>query len=364
MNVHIVSAGQPLTLDDFFARLPKAELHCHLLGAIRHQTFLELARREGGMTPEAVDGLYAQGEKRQGAIPGLRALEAHILKRPDDLYRITREYLHDARQHNVLYTEFFWNPTGTVLGSGLSYKTLQDAIVRAIHDALADDGIIGRLIPAIDREAGLPAALEMVEWITAHRCDEVQGIGMDYREAYGPPEEFAQAYAAAKRAGLKATAHAGEFGLPWTNVKTAIDLLGVDRVDHGYTVIDEPELAQRCVDSGLIFTVVPANSYYLRTLAPERWALDHPIRAMHKLGLRMHPNSDDPTLHNISPTKVWTMMVEDFGLSVDDLRDMMLNGLDGAWIDDSVRRRWRTEWTAAFDALRARLAPVPTDSAH
>ncbi len=364
MSVQTAPVEHPLTLDEFFTALPKAELHCHLLGAIRHDTFQELARREGGMTPEAVAGLYAQGEKRQGAIPGLRALEAHILKRPDDLYRITREYLQDARAHNVLYTEFFWNPTGTVRGSGLSYKTLQDAIVRAIHDAQADDGIIGRLIPAIDREADLAAALEMVDWIAADRCDEVQGIGMDYREANGPPERFADAYAAAKRVGLKTTAHAGEFGLPWTNVKTAIDLLGVDRVDHGYTVVDQPEFAQRCVDSGMIFTVVPANSYYLRTLAPERWALDHPIRAMHKLGLRMHPNSDDPTLHNISPTKVWKMMVEDFGFSVDELRELMLNGLQGAWIDDSVRRRWRAEWTAAFDGLRARIEPASTDSAH
>lgn len=359
MSTQSIPNDPNATLEAFCKALPKVELHCHLLGAIRHDTFQELARREGALSPEAVAGLYAHGEKRQGAIPGLRALEANILNRPDDLYRITREYLQDARAHNVLYTEFFLNPTGLVRGAGLSYAAIQDAVVRAIHDAQADDGIIGRLVPAIDREADPAEAVQMVQWMAENRCDEVVGIGLDYREAFGPPELFADAYAAAKRIGLKTTAHAGEFGLPWTNVRTAVDLLGVDRVDHGYTVVDEPEFARRCVESGMVFTVVPANSYYLRTMAPERWALDHPIRKMHALGLRIHPNSDDPTLHNISPTKAWTMMVADFDFPVADLRQLMFNGLDGAWIDDSVRRRWAAEWGAQFDALSSKFGYTP-----
>jgi adenosine deaminase len=337
----------------FCRAMPKAELHCHLLGAVRQATFRELAQREGAMTPAQVDGLYASGEKRQGAIPGLRALEAHVLRYPEDLYRLTREYLEDARSHNVLYAEFFWNPTGTVIASGLPYASLQDAIVCAIRDAEHDLGIIGRLVPAIDREAPPHAAVEMVEWLASARCDEVPGIGIDYREALGPPELFVQAYADARRAGLKTTAHAGEFGLPWTNVQAAVDLLGVDRIDHGYTAIDEPAFAQRCVDAGLVFTVVPANSYYLRTLAPERWAKDHPIRRMRELGLKIHPNSDDPTLHNITQTKAWTMMVEDFEFSIPDLRELMLNGLDGAWIDPGQRQSWRASWGSQFDALLA-----------
>src|SRR5277367_1256887 len=98
----------PLSLDEFCRLMPKAELHCHLLGAIRRDTFLELARRENAIEPAEIDALYAGGVNRKGVIPALRALEARVLRHPDDFYRLTVEYLEDARAHNILYTEFFW----------------------------------------------------------------------------------------------------------------------------------------------------------------------------------------------------------------------------------------------------------------
>ena len=131
-------------------------------------------------------------------------------------------------------------------------------IVRAIADAEADFGITGRLIAAIDREAPPAAATEMVEWVLAHRREEVIGIGIDYREVDHPPEWFAPAYALARRGGLKTTAHAGEFGMPWHNVRTALDLLKVDRIDHGYTVVDNPAFARECAERGGVETVVRA----------------------------------------------------------------------------------------------------------
>jgi hypothetical protein len=131
--------------------------------------------------------------------------------------------------------------------------------------------------------------------------------------------------------------------MPWTNVQTAVDLLKVDRIDHGYTIIDNPDLARRYADQGLLFTVVPTNSYYLRTLEPSRWAADHPIRAMSALGLKLHPNTDDPTLHNVSPAGAWELMYSHLGYDIDDLRAMMLNGVDGSWADDDLRAAWRAD---------------------
>src|SRR5450830_841790 len=92
----------------------------------------------------------------------------------------------------------------------------------------------------------------------------------------------------------------------------------------------------------------------MRTLTPQRWALDHPIRAMVRAGLRVHPNTDDPTLHLVTPTGAWMMMTQ-FGFDVDDMRQFMLNGLDAAWIADDLRQQWRREWTQTFDTLRQRL---------
>ncbi len=338
----------------FLRAMPKAELHCHLFGTVRRDTFEALARRERApITMAEIEAFYTRGEKPVGVLRVLRALDQHLIRQPDDLYRITREYLEDAAAHAVRYAEFFWNPTGTYHVSGISYARAQEAIVRAIHDAEHDNGIVGRLVPSIDREASPTAATEMVEWVLARRRDEVIGIGIDYREVDHPPELFVDAYRSARAGGLRTTAHAGEFGMPWHNVRTALDLLQVDRIDHGYTVVDNPGFAHECAERGVLFTVVPTNSYYLRTLAPERWALDHPIRRMPGMGLRVHPNTDDPTLHHVTPTRAWLMMVRDFGFTLDDLRGFLLNGLDGAWIDDTTRRRWRAEWTAEFDRLLA-----------
>lgn len=355
----IEGAGRPeatLGLEEFLRLIPKAELHCHLLGAVRYETFLDLAREARAPVPRAtIDAIYTRGEKPVGAIPGLRALEEHLLKRDEDLQRITYEYLQDAASHGVRYSEFFWNPTGTVKGSGIPYARAQAAIVRGIHAARADFGIIAQMIPSIDREADPAEAVTMMEWVLADRVPEVQGIGIDYREPEHPPERFWKAYRMARAAGLRTTAHAGEYGMPWTNVETALELLGVDRVDHGYTVLENPAFARSCAERGIVFTVVPTNSYYKRTLPPGRWAAEHPIRFMHRLGLRIHPNTDDPTLHQVTPTQAWHMMMRDFGFGLDQVREFMLNGLDGAWMDASLRRRWRGEWGAEFDALRARL---------
>ncbi|MGC7405307.1 adenosine deaminase family protein [Pandoraea pneumonica] len=340
----------------FFHAMPKVELHCHLLGAVRHDTFVTLAEKSNApLSREEIDGFYTRGEKPVGVLRVLRALDEYLLTTPDDLHRIAYEYLADAAAHNVRYSEFFWNPTGTVRTSGIPYVDAQDAIVAAIRDAERDHGIAGRLVPSIDREADPREAVEMVEWMRAHRADEVIGIGIDYRENDRPPEFFWKAYRNARLAGFKTTAHAGEFGTPWTNVETAVELLKCDRIDHGYTIVDAPDFARECAERGIVFTVVPTNSYYLRTLTPERWAEDHPIRRMPGLGLKIHPNTDDPTLHKVNPAQAWELMFSHLGFSLDDLQTFMHNGLDGAWIDDSTRRAWRRTFAVDFDTARRAL---------
>jgi len=343
-------------LENFAHAIPKVELHCHLFGSVRKATFEDLNRRAGSPLPQQeIEGFYTRGDKPVGVLRVLRALDAMLVRGPEDLYRLAIEYLLDAAGHNVRHAEFSWNPTGTVRVSRIPYPEAQDAIVRAIRDARAQFGISGRLVAAIDREAGPMAAVDMVEWVLHNRCEEVAGIGIDYREVEHPPELFEEAYALARSGGLRTTAHAGEFGMPWSNVRTALDVLKVDRIDHGYTVVDAPQFAAECAARNVLFTVVPTNSYYLRTLPPERWALDHPIRRMPGLGLRIHPNTDDPTLHHVTPTQAWARMVRDFGFGLDDLRAFMLNGIAGAWVPEDTRRCWQADWSAEFDALRARF---------
>jgi adenosine deaminase len=340
----------------FFKAIPKVELHCHLLGAVRQQTFIALAEKSNApIARSEIDAFYTRGEKPVGVLRVLRALDEYLLTGPDDLHRITYEYLEDAAAHNVRHSEFFWNPTGTVRVSKIAYGDAQAAIVAAIRDAARDFGLSARLIPSIDREADPDEAVALVEWMKQHRADEVAGIGVDYRENDRPPELFWKAYRNAREAGFKTTAHAGEFGMPWRNVETAVELLKVDRVDHGCTIVDNPALAARYATAGIVFTVVPTNSYYLRTLSPEQWAERHPIRQMPGLGLKIHPNTDDPTLHKVNPSEAWELMFSHFGFGIDDLRGFMLNGIDGAWVDTTTQESWRTQWASEFDALAATL---------
>ena len=342
---------------DFFTRLPKVELHCHLLGAMREETFRDLAKVYDAPIPaDMAEGLYTRGRKPVGVLHALRAMERYLLRRPQDLARLVREYLEDAAESHVRHAEFFWNPTATLNTHGLPYGEIQQAMVEAMEQAERDLGITSLLIPAIDREAPPAEAMAMVENMLRHRHKRVAGIGIDYRENDGPPEWFAQAYALARRNGLRATAHAGEFGMPWTNVATAVQQLGVDRIDHGYTVIDNPLLAAQLRDRGMLFTVVPTNSYYLRTLSPEAWASDHPIRHMLAMGLALHPNSDDPQLHRVSAAGAWELMYSHMGASLTDLRAMMLAGIGGSWASAAQKAQWLAQWPQEFDDLADQVA--------
>ncbi len=346
----------------FFAAIPKVELHCHLLGSVKRETFAALvAKYRAPIGDDEIAAFYARGEKPVGVLRVLRALERYLLREPDDFRRITYDYLAAAASETVRHAEFFWNPTGSLVHSGLSYATMQGAILAGMSEARADHGITSLLIPSIDRGADPEDALVMVEAMLADREPRVAGIGIDYSEIDRPPELFASAFLLARRHGLRTTAHAGEFGMPWRNVATAVDRLGVDRVDHGYTIVDNPELAEDYARRGIVFTVVPTNSYYLRTLPPGRWAAEHPIRQMWRSGLRLHPNTDDPALHAVNPGGAWELMYTHLGFDLSDLRAMMLNGIDGSWAEPAQQARWRAEWPAAFDRLANRLA-LPADA--
>ncbi len=335
-------------LDAWCRAIPKVELHVHLLGAVLPATFAEWAQR-AGMPPHEADALYARDAKPKGVLHILRALEQRLLRRPADLHRIAYEHLAAAAAENVRHSEIFWNPTGTA--HLFPYAAGADAILAGFADAAAAFGVSALLIPSIDREDTPEAAMQLVEWMAAHRREGIVALGIDYRETDRPPELFWRAWQAARRAGFRLTAHAGEFGCHPRNIWTALDLVGVDRLDHGYTAVQDPALLARLRDSGMVVTVVPTNSYYLRTLPPERWAAEHPIRAMAAAGLALHPNTDDPPMHRVTPGQCWAMMARDLGFGPAALRGFTLNGVRGAFLEDAAKRHLEASFAAEFDAL-------------
>ena len=344
-----------MNLAEFCRAIPKTELHVHFTGAVPLETLLTLAARNGVPLPphDEPEDLYARGENFDRVLKTLK-LVCQSLRTPEDFHDAVYATQKHAAEAGVRYREMFWNPTDHWTIGGIGYAASVDGMIAGLRDAEADFGIVGRLIPSIDRESSPELGYEMVEAAVAHPRDETVGVGMDYLEVGHPPEKFWKAYRLAGENGLKRTAHAGEFGEPARNIETALDLLGCDRIDHGYTVLDAPDLLKRCEDEGILFTIVPTNSYYSRTLKGQDFAKIHPIAGLARTRLKIMPNSDDPPLHHTDPANAHAAMVTTFDLPFAMLRGFVQNGIDGAWVDESVKRGWRAQWLAEYD----RLAPT------
>jgi len=188
----------------------------------------------------------------------------------------------------------------------------------------------------------------------------VLGIGIDYKEHNAPVENFWKAYALAKEHGYKLTAHCSEFGLHWRNVETGLELLNIDRIDHGYTIIDNPQLTAKYAQQSIPFTVIPSNTYYLKKWPDHsEWAEKHPIIAMAKAGLNIIPCTDDWHIHNTTSANCYRVLVEDFGFDLTSLRHMMVNSIQASWASENIKQQWIKEWCLEFDCLRSNLIEQP-----
>ena len=148
--------------------------------------------------------------------------------------------MREAAQNGVRYREIFWNPTDHQNVPDFQYRNAMEGIIEGLKNAEKDFGIVRRMIPSINREESAQLAVDLVTLVLENPFEEVIGLGMDYLETGHPPEKFWKAYQIAREGGLHLTAHAGEFGEPWNNVETSLDLLKCERIDHGYTIVDNP----------------------------------------------------------------------------------------------------------------------------
>ncbi|MGF1701764.1 adenosine deaminase [Photobacterium makurazakiensis] len=355
----------PITLDQFYHQFPKADLHYHLLGGVRLETMLHFASKYNVPLSETEAKCYYRAHQHETGIVkgGIEALTFlyELMREPEDYYRVLVEVAEDAHACGVRYIETFWNPSDT----NLSYRDATIALVEAIDQVERDMGLIIRLIPSINREKAPEIAVDMVEDMITYPHPYVLGIGIDYKEHNAPVENFWKAYRLASDNNLKLTAHCSEFGLHWRNVETGLELINVDRIDHGYTIIDNPKLTEKYAEQGVPFTVIPSNTYYF-TQWPEReeWSRHHPIRAMAKAGLNIIPCTDDWHIHNTTSANCYRVMVEDFGFDLDSLRQMMVNSIHASWMPESVKQQWLDSWGVAFDNLRSSLVEEPSIEAE
>ena len=329
--------------------LPKTELHLHLGGSVDAKTFVDLAGKHDLHISTAYDepeDLYDY----DNLVDFLKiySLISQSCRGKDDFHRITYECLSRCAEHGARYVELFFSPEEH-LKYGVSYQTILDGIIAGAKDAEKDTGVIYQLIPAINRELGPERAIQFVTMVCAYRRDDIIGIGLDFDESANPPEVFEEAFKLAAKNGLHKTSHEGEVG-PASNVVNSIDVLGCERVDHGYHIVDDIEHMERFVEEQILFTVCPVT-----TTVTTRWrdldAEDHAIRLMADAGLKIMINSDDPPMLHTDLTNEYMIMMDKLKFGIEDIKTFILNGIDGAWLDDSTKRQWRSEWSAEIDKI-------------
>lgn len=358
---------------DDLRRLPKADLHCHLIGSVRASTFAELARRERLSLPDDPERIFAdinslppdpslyQGTRipvPQGRSAGEPAVSyslfqasawvVEVLRDADDLTRIVYEAFEDAhRTSGTRHLELFFDALPPHL-EGLGYRGAVEAYAEGIRLAERDFGMTGLMIQGIDRSRSGEEALEVVRRVVDNPHDVVAGIGLDNLETAGPPERFADAYRLAGEAGLGRTAHSSEHAPTAVNTITCLDLLGCDRIDHGYYVLEDDAVVERMREQQVAFTVASTTSR--RSWRPWRRAS---IEAMLQAGLNVIPCSDDPGMFPTSLAQEYRIMTEQIGATRSQLANMAVASIDASWLSADRKAAAHEAFRADVEAFRA-----------
>jgi adenine deaminase len=323
---------------------PSAELHVHVEGTLEPAAVVAMAARNRVSIPVTDPGelLARYSFSDLQSFLDLHYANLSVLRTGQDFFELANGYLDRARRCNVRRAEIFFDPQ-THLSNGVPLEAVMEGLTAAIRDSERTHGISSDLIMCFLRDRGAEAADEMLSAILPFRGDII-GVGLDSTEIGYPPELFGDVYARAAAEDLRLTAHAGEEGGPET-VAAALDVLHVERVDHGIRCMEDPALVRRLRDERVPLTVCPLSNVCLRvvdTLA------DHPLPAMLQDGLIVTINSDDPPYFGGYLDANFSAIQEQCAITPGQLETLALNSFDAAFIDESRRQSWKQEVRAVF----------------
>jgi adenosine deaminase len=338
-------------MPDVADRLPKVELHCHLEGTIAPATVAELATKNGRDLPvPRVEDLYEYDSLN--AFLTIFWFVQELLATPDDWERASYESVLHAVPHGLRYRETFFTPARH-LEAGQDLGRIVEGIARGLEAAEAETGVRCLAICDMDRAYGGTAGLELIERLVelrlAGRADRVIGIGMDSTELGVDLRDYAAAFELARSAGLRRTAHAGEDTGP-DNIRTALDALGAERIDHGLSILEDPDLAARLAAERIPLTVCPNSNMLIANKVAS--LADHPFRRMREAGLLATLNTDDPAMIGVDLGMEYRSVAGELRMSFEDMAATALDGVEATWLDDDEKGRLRGEFESEIDALR------------
>jgi adenosine deaminase len=311
-------------------KLPKAELHLHVEGTLEPEMAVALAARNGVELPwPDVDELRAQYDfsDLQSFLDVYYACMA-ALREPADFRDLIYAYCERAVAQGVRHAEVFFDPQAHT-ARGVPIDAVLDGLLAGLRDARETFGLTGGLILCLLRDRPAAEALETLESVR-QRTSDLLGIGLDSAEVGHPPSKFTEVYALARELGLHVVAHAGEEGPP-AYVWEALDVLKVERIDHGVRSLEDPALVERLVADRIPLTVCPLSNLRLRVV--DKLA-DHPLPAMLAAGLVATVNSDDPAYFGGYAGENFAAIRENLQLSDDDLRTLAANSVAASFADD------------------------------
>ncbi|MFF8974006.1 adenosine deaminase [Streptomyces sp. NPDC014995] len=317
--------------------LPKAELHLHVEGTLEPELAFELAARNGVRLPYAdTDELREayQFEDLQSFLNLYYELMA-VLRTERDFEDLAHAYLARAAAQGVRHAEIFFDPQAH-LSRGVGMGTVVEGLWRALGSSEERHGVSTRLILCFLRDESAESAMETLEAARPY-LDRITGVGLDSAEVGHPPVKFREVYEAAAALGLRRVAHAGEEGPP-EYITEALDLLGVERVDHGLRCMEDPALVERLVRDRIPLTLCPLSNVRLRAVDV---LADHPLPAMMDAGLVCTVNSDDPAYFGGYAGDNFDAVRTTLGLSQERLRELARNSFLASFLEDDEERRAR-----------------------
>ena len=336
-------------IDDLARTLPKAELHLHIEGTLEPELAFELAARNGVRLPYAsVDEM-----RRAYAFTSLQSfLDVYyagmaVLRTEQDFADLANAYLERAWRDGVVHVEMFFDPQAHTR-RGVPFRTVIDGLWEAVSRSEQRFGVTSALIMCFLRDLGAGAAEATLDEALPYG-DRIVAVGLDSAEVGNPPGAFRRVYERARAAGWRAVAHAGEEGPP-SYVAEALDVLRVERIDHGVRCLEDPALVARLRDDRIPLTVCPLSNVRLRVV--DKLA-DHPLARMLDAGLIATVNSDDPAYFGGYVGDNVAQTAAALGLGTDALVTLARNSIEASFIGPERRAAYLARLDAAAGALGA-----------
>ena len=329
---------------DLIQKLPKAELHLHIEGSLEPELMFRLAKKNNVEIPydSVEDVRAAYNFNNLQSFLDIYYAGANVLLIKDDFYDLTWEYILKCVEDNVIHTEIFFDPQ-THTERGVPFEAVITGIKEALADAKEKYGITSCIIMCFLRHLSQEEAFETLEQALDYK-EDIIGVGLDSSELGNPPSKFKDVFKKAKEEGFKLVAHAGEEA-DFSYIYEALDLLNINRIDHGVQSIKSPELMQRLKDEQMPLTVCPNSNIELRVFDNYK---EHNIKELLDYGLNISVNSDDPAYFKGYVNQNFINLHENLPITEEDVITLVKNSFKSAFISDELKEDYLARVDAAL----------------